>query len=186
MTRIRPTSLRPALLVGGMLVFALALTGCGGTTNGSESEAKVTRLALGEAATAKGANATSDVRVVVEAEEGTQADLEGFSLDDDQKEGTPWYVTTSLENRGDEITAKDPVPVVTKAEDDGGLEITRVGLLGDFDKCELVNVPDPFPAGATNTSCQVFLVPKGKELARIVFEETRFEGTNRRYEWKIP
>jgi hypothetical protein len=171
----------PALICAA----ALAIAGCGGG-GGGESDATVKQVKLGESIVAKGASGQHEVRVSVEIEEGKPADLKGFKLESDEKSMTPWYVRTTQENIGDEdIKSSDPVPVVTTPEDDEGIEAKRIGLIGDFPKCKLVNVPDPFPAGATNVSCSVYLVRKGNTVDKVVYRETRFESKDRVYEWKV-
>lgn len=185
-TFLAPSDARstPAIALGALVALMLAAAGCGG--GGSDGHAaKRTSVALGDPIIAKGAMGHHRVEVVVEAEEGAAADLADFDLSASEKKMTPWYVRTKLENTGDEVSVKDPVPVLVTPEDDAGLEAKKIGLLGDFPRCKLVNPPDPFPAGAKNESCSVFLVRPGNTLSKIVYEETRFEGANRVYDWKV-
>lgn len=174
---------RFAVAVVALAIPTLIAAACGGDT--SDTKEKRTMLSIDDTATAKGANGRQDVQVAIAVKEGKPEDLANFRLDADEKKMTPWYITETLVNKGKDVKPDDPVPVLLKPEDDKGLEAKKIGLIGDFPQCELVNVPDPFPAGATNTSCQVYLVPEGSTLAKVVFEETRFEGANRVYEWKV-
>ena len=98
---------------------------------------------------------------------------------------TPWYVTHTFENRGDDLTADDAFAAVVEAHDDGGLEPKEIMPLGDFAQCELVNVPDPFKAGETVSSCEILLVKQGAKLDELVVTETRFEGDSIDHVWKV-
>jgi hypothetical protein len=176
---------RRALSFSITLVIAslLLVAGCGGSSDSAPDH--VTKLKLGDTAVLKGSNGKHKVNVVVDATEGKPDDLKDFRLSAGEKKMTPWYVTTTVTNAGDEVTASDPVPVVDEPRDDTGAKAKELSLLGDFPRCKLVNVPDPLPAKATNTSCSVYLVKDGHELDFVDVTETRFNGANQVFSWKV-
>ncbi|MCW2922154.1 MAG: hypothetical protein JWL76_2028 [Thermoleophilia bacterium] len=165
---------------------ALVASGCGGSDGDGGSDAKRVVVADGETATFKGPNGKLDVGITVEAKRGSIDDLKDYRLEDDEQKMTPWYVTHTFQNRGDELSQeRDAWAAVVDAHDDGGLEPKEIMPLGDFEQCELVNVPDPFPAGATSSSCEIYLVKPGAELDELIVTETRFEGDSIDHVWKV-
>lgn len=175
----------------GIISCLLLVTACGGDdagggSDGGDGDVKRTTYEPGEQATFIGPNGTLDVKISAEATEGSIEELEGFNLEEDERSMTPWYVTRTYENAGeDDITSEDAFTGVVDAFDDTGVEPRQLALLGDFTRCELVNAPDPFPAGESFTSCDVYLVEEGRTLEKLVVTDTQFEGANREYEWKV-
>jgi hypothetical protein len=173
-----------------LTLATLALTACGGSSSDEDAEGnKVnkTSLELGESAKLTGANAKKpyDVSFTVDATEGDIADLKDFNLEQDEQDMTPWYVTETAKNNGDDLTAEDAYGVAPYVLDDGGVEAKEITLLGDFGACDPVSPPDPFKADETFTTCHVYLVPKGRTLGKVVVEETKFEGANNQFTWKV-
>jgi hypothetical protein len=174
-----------------LFVAAIALTACGGSSSDDDSsggsKVKKTTLELGESAKLTGPYKDKpwNVSYTVDAKEGDIADLKDFNLEDKEQKMTPWYVTETAKNEGDKLTSKDAYGVSPDVLDDGGVEAKEITLLGDFDRCDLNAPPDPFPAGESYTTCHVYLVPKGSTLAKIVIEETKFEGANNEFTWKV-
>jgi hypothetical protein len=175
--------------VAACLLAALVVGGCGsssgGSSSGSSAEKHVT-VAMGKEAPATGPNGTAKVRLAVEVAKGTAADLANFRLSMAEKRMTPWYVTSKVRNAGSKpVTTNDSVTPLVDPYDDHGLKAKGILLLGTFDRCKLVNMPDPFPAGADYTSCKVYLTRAGSPLAKVVYSETRFHGPNRVYTWRV-
>lgn len=173
-----------------ILLVGLALAACGGGSDSDKdaegNDVKKTTLALGESATLTGPDDKYEIEVEIDAEEGKVGDLKDFRLEDDEAKMTPWYVRTKFTNAGkDDVTSKSYFGFAPDVLDDGGLETKEIGLLGDFPKCELVNMPDPFEPGESYESCRVHLVKEGATLDEVVVEETNFEAANERYTWKV-
>jgi hypothetical protein len=185
--------LRKFALCTLVVLAAAGLAACGGgSDSGKDAEGnkvKTTKLKSGDSATLEGSYADKphEVSVTLDAEEGTQDDLKDFRLEKDEKDMHVWYVHEKVANEGDKDLdmTKDAWTFVVDVLDDGGLEAKKIALLGDFPKCDLVNAPDPFKAGDSYESCSVYLVPKDATLDELVIEETRFEGANRKYVWKV-
>jgi hypothetical protein len=172
-----------------LLSAALVVTGCGGDDGGSggsgSSDAKRVVVADGETATFKGPNATFDVGIDVDIEEGSIDDLKDFRLEGDELKQTPWYVTSTYENRGDEdLTTEDAFGVAVEAFDDTGSEPKQMVPLGTFDRCKQESPPVPFPAGESQSSCKIFMVDEGAKLDEVVVTETRFKGDSIDHVWK--
>lgn len=184
--------MRTHLIPSTCIVLAsLALAACGGGGDDSDKDAegndvRKTTLELGESATLTGPDDKYEVEVTIDAEEGEVGDLKDFRLEDDEAKMTPWYVRTKFTNAGkDDVTKDSYFGFAPDVLDDGGLETKEIGLLGDFPKCELVNMPDTFKPGESYESCRVHLVKEGATLDEIVVEETNFEAANERYTWKV-
>jgi hypothetical protein len=175
----------PIRLLLLLLAAALLLAACGSGGGSGEPAAKVTHLKLGEPAKVRGSEDAYRISIAVDAKEGDIADLKGFDLEHDEQSMTPWYVTSTITNLGSEIGSKTVVTAGVDPVTDSGLEPKKIGLLGDFPTCELVNTPKPFAADASYKSCDVYLVKHGATLAKVAYKETRFEGANLEFDWKV-
>lgn len=96
-------------------------------------------------------------------------DLEGIQLDADQKTATPYFVTVSVTNPGEEdVPVKDNDPDVRfDGIDDRGQEQTNVIIIGDFPPCEDKEAPKPFAKGESYESCLIYLIPGGGTLDAV-------------------
>lgn len=132
-----------------------------------------TTLKVGDTANVKwnslGRDDTYDVdATVVEIEEAPIADFKDVSLDAEEKQGTPYYVTVKVSNAGKEILVTNGEPGLGfEGVDDRGQEQENVTFIGDFPPCEYVRPKKPIGEGKSYKSCLVFLVPKGGTLAGV-------------------
>lgn len=165
---------------------ALGLAACGGGNGDGGGES----LAIGQEAVVEhtqssggaGAPKTTLGVTVLKVRKGTQAELEegGFTLDPEEQQTTPYYVDARYENQGS-AAVKD-VPDVSLEDQDGNLiSGTVIISLGGppFEHCPKNDDNDLAP-GESQESCTLFLVPEGREPARVSFlpynpeEETEF------------
>ncbi len=91
----------------------------------------------------------------------------GYQLDDDQLDRTPLYVDVRAENRGTESGDRR---VSVSLEDQDGNLITPVTVF-DYGGPPFAACPDTnegtFAPGDTYETCVLFLVPPGREAARV-------------------
>ncbi len=160
------------LALGALVVLALGLSSCGGGDGGGST------LAVGEEAVvehtesgkADGPKTTLGI-TVLEVREGTQAELAqaGFRLDPVEKTATPYYVDTRFENQGQQAM---PLPLHVSLEDGDGNSISSTTIIDfggpPFEKCPQSDEKELAP-GATHERCLLFLVPDGREAARVSF-----------------
>jgi hypothetical protein len=141
----------------------------GGASAGGGLTAPGTTLKLGETAhvTYKPLTATDDKNLFkVDAtaekiEKGSIDDFKNISLDEAQKDSTPYYVTVKIENTGKEIPLGDmegDPDLKFGAIDDRGQEQPSITFIGDFERCEDTDAPTPFAQGKSYESCLAFLV----------------------------
>jgi hypothetical protein len=158
------------------LVVALsALAACGSSGSGGPAKLALgTKAEVAYTAPASGDNAAVDTRLaitVLDVREGTQSDLVegGFTIDDDIKDATPYYVDVRYENVG---TGDALTNLSVGMEDTKGNSISSTVVLNlggePFSKCVDVETK-PLPAGQSYEECSLFLVPKGKKIDRVRF-----------------
>ena len=161
----------PLLLVA---VCSLAAA-CGSSGSGGPAKLALgTKAEVAYTAPASGDNAAVDTRIavtVLDVREGTQSELVegGFTIDDDIKDATPYYVDVQYENVGvsDALTN-----LSVGMEDTKGNSISSTIVLNfggePFSHCTAVDTK-PLPAGQSYEECSLFLVPKGKKIDRVRF-----------------
>lgn len=170
--RPRVLGLKPITLI---IVGLCSLAAC--SSSGSGGPAK---LALGTTAEVAFSSPSSgdtpavDTRfavTVLAVREGTQSQLVegGFTIDDDIKDTTPYYVDVRYENVGD---GEAMTNLLVGMEDTKGNSIPTT-LVFDYGGTPFTHCPDaetkPLPTGASYESCTLFLVPNGTKLARVRF-----------------
>lgn len=165
-----------------VVVTTLAATACGGEDPIDKVVTK--KYTIGEAATVTDPFEKTTIEVTVDAVQGSKHDLDGFNFSAKERSSTPWFVTTTIKNPGKEIPKSKMVGAYVDVEDDAGLQLKEIHLIGDFKKCQLKNPQEPFPAGAENASCSTYLVGKNAKLRRIVLEKVNHDGSERHYIWK--
>ncbi len=108
----------------------------------------------------------SVITVVVDTvKKGKIDDFKFFSLDEDAKASTPYYVTASIKNLGPAGLGGSPVPLY--AHDSTNSIASPNQLVGDFTPCPRGALPSSFLPDATATVCLVYLIPKGVTLQSI-------------------
>jgi hypothetical protein len=157
----------------------------GGASAGGGLTAPGTTLKLGETAhvTYKPLTATDDKNLFkVDAtaekiEKGSIDDFKNISLDEGQKDSTPYYVTVKIENTGKEIPLGDmegDPDLKFGAMDDRGQEQPSITFIGDFERCEDTDAPKPFAQGKSYESCLAFLVGGDGSIT-----EVRWKGSDK-------
>jgi hypothetical protein len=156
-----------------------------GASAGGGLTAPGTTLKLGETAhvTYKPLTATDDKNLFkVDAtaekiEQGSIDDFKNISLDEGQKDATPYYVTVKIENTGKEIPLGDmegDPDLKFGAMDDRGQEQPSITFIGDFERCEDTDAPKPFAQGKSYESCLAFLVGGDGSIT-----EVRWKGSDK-------
>lgn len=95
----------------------------------------------------------------------------GWQVPDSSKTMTPYFVTAQVTNVGDGPLGGVPVPLYGASTADTLVEPSS--FAASFEPCTPGVLPTPFPAGATATTCQVFLVPNMGELKGVTFRPTQ-------------
>ncbi|MCW2813055.1 MAG: hypothetical protein JWN84_510 [Nocardioides sp.] len=93
--------------------------------------------------------------------------LRGFQLDEQAKASTPYFVTSEVGNGGDTDLGGRQLPLYVV--DTEGRLVPPTGVDQGFDPCPGSVLPAIFAPGDTATSCLIFLVPEGAELASVMF-----------------
>jgi hypothetical protein len=173
------------------LLAALLLQGCGGddkAAGGGDTTSK--DVALGAPVDVVG-TATKPpygevkLRLVVDVEQGAIKDLEDFNLSPEERSATPYYVHEKLTNLDKPVTGGAGIASLT-AFDDSDRPAKALTLLGTFPACESRAAPDVFATDASFSDCGVYLVPKGRKLARLVHRETHLDGPSLLFTWQVP
>ena len=159
-------ALRSAAGVATLLSVAATLAGC------SNDEAR----ALGESVEVEFHDGQSQLVgpgtvTVIDVREGSTGELEdaGYTLDEDQRAATAFFVDVAFTNDGDTPVA----PGSPGGEDPDGnlipaLTVIELGDGGDsFESCP--GIPEEVPAGEKVEGCSILLVPKDTEMERIYF-----------------
>lgn len=108
----------------------------------------------------------SVIKVAVTAvNKGDIKDFTFFSLDDEAKQSTPYYVTARVENVGPAGLGAAPIPLY--AHDSKNTISLPNELVGDFRPCPNGTLPESFLPGAKADVCLVYLMPKGVSLMSI-------------------
>lgn len=111
--------------------------------------------------------AASAITVTVEkVDEGDiKKDFTFFSLDDDAKSSTPYYVRLKVRNEGPSGLGGVSVPVLAHSRSNTVFPASE--LIGEFEPCPGPALPKSFLKGSTAELCLVFLLPEGEEMATI-------------------
>lgn len=171
-------------LIGSMLL--LTLVGCGGDGDGGGSPLPLGKEAVAEHTQIGAGGKTTGTTVgitVLKVTKGTQEELKqgGLEVDDPEEEtATPYYVDVRYANKGSN-TIKRELNVGMEDEDGNLISSTTIISFGGppFAKCARAEA-GAFAPGETYESCTLFLVPEGKEPAKVSFlpynpeEETEF------------
>lgn len=128
-----------------------------------------TTLDIGEPGTVVlelGDGAASAVTVsVTQVRKGSLKDFRFFTLDEQSRTATPYYVDATVRNDGPAGLGGSSLPLLAHSTADAVYPTSE--LVGDFGPCPSSAVPEPFLAGSTTTLCFVYLVPKGEQVRTI-------------------
>lgn len=128
-----------------------------------------TTVAVGAPATVvyqPGDRGTSAVTVTVaEVKKGSMKDFRFFSLDEQTKRSSPYYVRVSVKNEGPAGLGGGALPIF--ALDSTNTNLPANDIVGTFKPCPTPTLPASFLPGATAELCLVYLVPEGRTLTAI-------------------
>src|SRR5690606_11541665 len=106
-----------------------------------------------------GERAASAITVTVtEVRKGSIKDFRFFSLDENTKKSTPFYVRVTVENDGPAGLGGAALPIF--AHDDSNTNLPANDIVGTFKPCSPATLPKSFLPGASTKLCLVYLVPK--------------------------
>ncbi len=113
-----------------------------------------------------GSSAASAITVTVtEVRKGDMADFKFFSLDEETRQSTPFYVKVTVKNEGPAGLGGAALPIYSH---DSSNTIRQANeLVGNFAPCPNPALPESFLPGASADLCLVYLVPKGKALQSV-------------------
>lgn len=162
---------RPATSLYALAATALALglSACGG---GGGKDA----LPLGQEATVGYQQPPNGPRTtlgltVLKVRKGTQEELKqaGYTVDEDARTSTPYYVDARYENKG-QATVKRNIDVGLDDTDDNLIGSTLIFDYGGkpFQLCKNVK-EGTFAPGDSYESCTLFLVPEGTDVGTVHF-----------------
>lgn len=172
-------------VVAASVAALVLLAGCGSDGSAEEPDATVpqgfkvpagveltaagTTLEVGEPATVvfeTGDGAASAITATpTKVERGDIEDFKFFSLDEESKASTPYYVTATVINEGPAGLGGLGAPFV--AHDDTDMIVAPNVINGEFEPCEGGQLPETFLPGDTAELCMVFLIPKDRKLVSI-------------------
>jgi hypothetical protein len=157
------------LLVLATLLGVTSVAACGGGSSGSDAEPLGTPVSVGYYPHS-GVDMTGSLKVTVTGvRAGTAAELAagGFSLDDDQKDMTPYYVDVTYQNTGSTLVQNPPSP---DGQDKDGTDYSALVVIGDasaYHPCP--GTPEKLAPKQTAKGCAIVMVPDGGSLARISY-----------------
>lgn len=188
---VRPLARSVVLLA----TASLALTGCGGGSDGPTAKATAlpdasqqtevpvpsgvtltpygTELGFGKAATV--AYKPNDQRASVleltvkSATQGRISDLGGYSLEERTKQSTPYYVKVHVKNVGDGDVGRTPIPLYVVDNRKPATLINASSFTNTFTKCPSTALPTTFAPQAERDACLVYLVPDHGTMVGVSF-----------------
>ena len=113
-----------------------------------------------------GSAAASAITVTITSvAKGSMDDFAFFSLDDETKQASPFYVSVTVKNEGPAGLGGAALPIY--AHDSSNTIFPPNELVGDFPPCPTPALPETFLPGSSADLCLVYLVPKGKALQSV-------------------
>lgn len=171
-----PAATPPAATTPESTTTTAAKPGTGSTEPGAEltigDTAHVTRKPLDD--TFENETTYEMDVTVLEIEKGSIDHFKGMSLDEGQKQSTPYYVKVRLTSTGDAaLPADDDPDLGIEAIDDRGQEQPSITFIGDFDRCDDKKPPKAFKGGRSYETCLAFLAGRGGSIV-----EARWTGAS--------
>lgn len=157
------------VILGAVMVGVAQITG----GNGAKLHPLGTEVVVGHKDVSEGQRGvrTQIALTVLAVRTGTQEELEenGFRLDPDEKDATPYYIYVRFANKGPNTVKRN---LHVGLEDSGGNLIRSpiVFRYGDrlFEQCPESD-DGTLKSGETYESCTLALVPKGVDAAKVHF-----------------
>ena len=113
-----------------------------------------------------GSSAASAITVTVtQVSKGKIEDFKFFSLDEETKQASPFYVSVTVKNEGPAGLGGAALPIY--AHDNSNTIFPPNELVGEFPPCPTPALPATFLPGSSAKLCLVYLVPKGKALQSV-------------------
>ncbi len=138
---------------------------------GVELTALGTSLVLGETATVAWEPAKKTVGViavtVTRLRKGTLADFAGFTLDEQTKQSTPYYVDATVQNLGKSDLSGVPTPLYLV--DGENVLVQASTFQSTFAPCAAKPLPEKFKPGKEAKVCLVYIAKDRGTLAAISF-----------------
>ena len=176
----------PTKIVAGVAALLL-VAGCSSSSDGKKSDEvpvpKGLEVPKGVTLTKGGTTLTEDKPASVVYQVGDKAasvitvtvssvrkgsikrDFAFFSLDDEAKTSSPFYVDVTVKNEGPAGLGGAALPIF--AHDSSNTNLPANDIVGTFKPCRNSTLPKSFLPGATAKLCLVYLVPKGKALQSV-------------------
>ena len=177
---------KPFRIVAAVAALVLA-AGCSSSSDGDKSDEvpvpKGFEVPKGVTLTKGGTTLTEDKPASVVYQVGDKAasvitvtvssvrkgsikrDFAFFSLDDEAKTSSPFYVDVTVKNEGPAGLGGAALPIF--AHDSSNTNLPANDIVGTFKPCSNSTLPKSFLPGATAKLCMVYLVPKGKALVSV-------------------
>jgi hypothetical protein len=142
---------------------------------GVELTEQGTNLDLGDTATVayevrQGVVGVLDITVTRLEKTSFDESFVGWDLDAEDKTAKPYFVRATVTNRGETDLGERPVPLYIVDGTDTLVEATLFG--STFKPCHPASFPVPFPSGATEKVCMVYLAPAKGDLTAASFRPT--------------
>jgi hypothetical protein len=112
---------------------------------------------------------------VTDVKKGNIKDFKFFSLDDETKQSTPFYVRATVKNAGPAGLGAAPIPLYAH-DSDNTISLPNE-LVGEFRPCPNGTLPKSFLPDAAAKVCLVYLLPKGATLTSIDLKTTDQKDT---------
>lgn len=175
-TKIAATIVAAALVLAGCSSGSESTPAPSATTpKGFEAPAGVSLTTAGKKLTQDqpatvvyqvGDTAASAITVsIAEVKKGSIKDFTLFSLDDQTKKATPYYVTVRVTNEGPAGLGGAALPIY--AHDNSNTNLQASDIIGTFKPCQRSKLPASFLPGAAAKLCLVYLVPAGRALVSL-------------------
>ena len=108
-----------------------------------------------------------DVTVTRIRETTVEASLAGYEFRGADATATPYFVTARVTNVGETDLGGRQLPLYVA--DSTERLVPPTGIAPGYRPCAVANLPATFAPGATASTCQIFLVPRGADLDVVTF-----------------
>jgi len=156
-----------------LVSLTLSLAACGGGDGGGSSHPLGEEVVVEHAQDPSGTPSSLGITVLA-VRKGTQEQMKqgGFTLEGDELTRTPYYVDTRFENQG-AAPIKRQLSVSLEDQDDNLITSTTIIDLGGAPFADCPKAGDEALApGQSYKDCTLFLVPEGREPAKVSFLPT--------------
>ncbi len=161
------------LAIATSILIAMSLGACSSSSDGGKKLPLGTEAVVPYTVPASGTVAAVDTTIgvtVLAVRPGTQAELTagGIQVDDNAKDATPYYVDVKYADKGTGSLKRNLSVSMEDTKGDSVPTTLIVSLGGTFTLCADGDSSD-FKPGESYEGCTLFLVPKGRKIARVRF-----------------